>query len=209
MGLFNSKKIDFDNIQSVVILEQTQIYKEKSNWGLSFGSNLGDSRVIAVNGGAVPTKTEIKFSITYKDGRQQIVKTTSETDLYDRLLQLAIDPVDKTTDEVSSNSNIKKNKEKVSIKKNQLPNGDYVIGRDIPPGIYDFTWVFGSGAIMKFKNEHDTTLGATTYFENIGAEYDYEFKQCLNVECKKGELLVINGNVVVEISKSREIELDL
>lgn len=92
MGLFTSKSIDFDKIRSVVILEQTQLYKGKSNWGLSFGSNLGDGRVIAMDGGNVPAGMEIKFSITYKDGKQEIVKTKSGTELCDRLLQIAIDP---------------------------------------------------------------------------------------------------------------------
>ncbi len=74
MSLFGHKSIDFDAIRSVVILEQTQLYKGKSNWGLSFGSTLGDSRVIAMDGGNVPAGAEIKFSVTYKNGKQEIVK---------------------------------------------------------------------------------------------------------------------------------------
>ena len=30
MGLFTNKSIDFDKIRSVVILEQTQLYKERN-----------------------------------------------------------------------------------------------------------------------------------------------------------------------------------
>ncbi len=97
----------------------------------------------------------------------------------------------------------------VVLQKNQLPNGKYLVGRDIPAGIYDFTWIFGNGSIMKFKNDHDTTLGATTYFQHIGDKYDYEYKQCLNVHCEEGELIDIDGNVVVQIAKSQKVQIDL
>ena len=43
MGLFGNKKnkIDLENIISVVLLEQTQLYGKKNNWGLSFGDTFG------------------------------------------------------------------------------------------------------------------------------------------------------------------------
>lgn len=209
MGLFTNKSIDFDKIRSVVILEQTQLYKEKSNWGLSIGSTLGDSRAIAMDGGNVPTCMEIKFSITYKNGKKEIVKATSGTELCDHLLQLAIDPAIESAARYSNNTEEFYEYEPVSLGKNQLPNGDYLVGRDIPVGTYDFTWVFGRGDIMKFKNDHDTTLGATTYFQHVGTKYDYEYRQCLNVNCKDGELLKINGNVIVGIAKSKKVESNL
>ena len=205
MGLFTNKSIDFDKVSSVVILEQTQLYKGNSNWGLSFGSTLGDSRVIAMDGGNVPVGMEIKFSVTYKNGKKEIIKATSGTELCDRLLQMAIDPAAVAPSGTTTSSEY----EPVSLGKNQLPNGDYLIGRDIPAGTYDFTWVFGSGDIMKFMNDHDTTLGATTYFQHVGTKYDYEYRQCLNVDCKDGELLKINGNVIVGIAKSKKVELEL
>ena len=42
MGLFGNKKskIDLENIISVVLLEQTQLYGKKNNWGLSFGDKI-------------------------------------------------------------------------------------------------------------------------------------------------------------------------
>lgn len=209
MGLFTNKSIDFDKIQSVVILEQTQLYKGKSNWGISFGSTLGDSRVIAMDGSNVLAGMEIKFSITYKNGKKEIVKATSGTEFCDSLLQLAIDPSVERAARPMNSAEESSEYEPVSPGKNQLPNGDYLVGRDIPVGTYDFTWVFGSGDIMKFKNGHDTTLGATTYFQHVGTKCDYEYRQCLNVNCKDGELLKINGNVIVGIAKSKKVELEL
>ena len=169
----------------------------------------GDSRVIAMDGGNVPAGMEIKFSVTYKNGKKEIVKATSGTELCDQLLQMAIDPVEKSTAKPASNAEEPSEYEPVSLGKNQLPNGNYLIGRDIPVGTYDFTWVFGSGDIMKFENDHDTTLGATTYFQHVGTKYDYKYRQCVNVNCKDGELLKINGNVIVSIAKSKKVELEL
>lgn len=52
-------------------------------------------------------------------------------------------------------------------------------------------------------------MEASTYYENVGAQYDYEYRQCFHVVCAEGELLKITGNLIVEISKSKKIELDL
>lgn len=207
MGLFSKKtKIDFDNIISVVILEQTQLYKGKSNWGVSFGSDFGDGRVIAMDG-SVPAGAEIKFSVTYKDGRKDIVTAMSGTEECTKLLQIAIDPPSVMPSVVETTS------EKyvpVQLQKNQLPNGRYIVGEEIPVGTYDFTWVFGNGSIHIFKDISDTkTLGASKYFQWIGDKHDYEFRQCLNVNCENGNVIVLDGNIVVEISRSKKVEIDL
>jgi len=150
----------------------------------------------------VPAGTKLTFSVTYKDGRQEIIKAVSGTELCDRLLQMALDPAGKKS---PGNGNYVP----VELQKNQLPNGSYLIGRDIPAGVYDFTWVFGDGQLSKYKNDHDTTLGACTYFEQVGNQYDYQNRQLLNVDCREGEMLRINGNVIVAISRSKKVELDL
>ena len=206
MGLFGKKKekIDFDNIASVVIIEQTQLYINRSRWGVSFGSTRGDSRVMAMEG-STPAGAEIKFSVTYKNGRKEIVKAMSGTDLCDRLLQLALDPVPAQNDI----QNDDKEYFPVSLGKNELPAGRYLIGKDIPEGTYDFTWVWGNGFIHKYENDHDTTLGACTFSQWVGNRYDYEARQCINVKCVNGEMIVINGNIIVRISKSKPVELDL
>lgn len=207
MGLFGNKKskVDLENIISVVLLEQTQLYGKKNNWGLSFGDTFGSPMVMEQT---VPTGSRLKFSVTYRNGKKEIVEVLSGTAEADALLQKAIDP------DITDSSGDTQQKESVpykpiTVQKNQLPTGDYLIGRDIPVGIYDFTWVYGHGVIQKFKNDHDSTLGASTYYENVGAQYDYEYRQCFHVVCTEGELLKITGNLIVEISKSKKIELDL
>jgi len=207
MGLFSTKKPKrtLDDIVSVILLEQTQLYQQKSNWGFSLGGN-SDGRVIAMDGGQVPAGSILTFSVTFRDGSKEIVKERSGTAKCDRLLQIAMDP---STAPANSNAASEKEYVPFSLEKNQLPNGDYLIGRDIPAGTYDFTWVFGNGMILKFINDHDTTLGATTYFQHMGNKEDYEFRQCLNVKCEQGELLKIKGNIVVQISRSKAIKIDV
>lgn len=198
----------FDDIVSVVILEQTQLYKNKSNWGLSFGSKgLFDTHVIAMDGSQIPDGAIITFSVTYKDGDKEIIKERSGSGRCDRLLQLALEaPAGLSADESQKPST---EYIPVALQKNQLPNGSYIIGKDIPVGTFDFTWIFGSGMITKYKNDHDTTFGATTYFQHMGSQYEYQYRQCLNVECAEGEKLVINGNLIVQIARSKQVEIDL
>lgn len=208
MELFSRQReeLEFENIVSVVILEQTQLYKKKSNWGFSFGSKSGDGRVIAMDDN-IPSGSEIKFSVTYRNGKKEIVTAMSDTDVCDRLLQLAVDP---SSPQIQDTSEKPVNEySPVSVGKNELPGGKYIIGKDIPEGTYDFTWVWGNGSISKFKNDHNTTLGATTYFQWMGNTKEYEFRQCINVKCVNGELLDLDGNMIVKISKSKPIELDL
>lgn len=209
MNKKSKSKHTFDDIVFVVILERTQLYKNKNNWGLSFGNGgLFDSHVIAMDGGQVPDGTVITFSVTYKDGSKEIIKERSGTDKCNRLMQLAVDPPSAVK---SGDVSPKYSEEYVPIQlqKNQLPQGSYIIGKDIPVGNYDFSWVFGSGVIKKYKNDHDTTLGATTYYENVGEQSEFQYRQCLHVECAEGEKLVIEGNLVVQIARSKPIEIDL
>lgn len=145
--------------------------------------------------------------MTYRNGKKEIVKAMSGTEVCDRLLQLAVNPpspqVQDTTNKTAKESSL------VSVGKNELPSSQYLIGKDIPEGTYDFTWVWGNGSISKYKNDHDMTLGASTYLQWMGNTQDYEFRQCLNVKCVNGELLDLGGNMIVRISKSKPIELDL
>lgn len=91
---------------------------------------------------------------------------------------------------------------------NQLTANVYVIGQSIPPGTYDFICVFGEGSISKYVDE-TTLLGANNFFQWVGSQHDYQARQCMGVVCKEGEYLHINGNVVVEIRRTQEVELDL
>ena len=118
MGLFGNKKskIDLENIISVVLLEQTQLYGKKNNWELSFGDTFGAPMVMEQT---VPTGSRLKFSVTYRNGKKEIVEVLSGTAEADVLLQKAIDP------EITDSSGDTQQKESVpyqpiTVQKNQL-----------------------------------------------------------------------------------------
>lgn len=164
---------------------------------------------------SVPAGAELSFSVTYKTGRKKVLKVMSGTALADRLLQLAMDPdirrrevkqaVGKSSKKVSHTSE----KALIQLRKNQLAQGRYIFGKDLPVGTFDFTWVWGSGSIELYGTAENTTLGNCLYSENVGNRYDYEYRQCLHVQCESGNMLIINGNLVVEISRSPKPEIDL
>ena len=91
---------------------------------------------------------------------------------------------------------------------NQLTPNVYVIGKDIPAGTYNFICVYGGGSISKYTDE-TTLLGANNFLENVGSQYEYQFKECVGVVCREGEYLHINGNVVVEIERAQPVRIDL
>lgn len=70
MGFFSKKqKESHKKISSVVLIEQTQKYKNKTSWGLSFSNSaLGDPIAMSQT---VPGGTELTFSITYRNGRKK------------------------------------------------------------------------------------------------------------------------------------------
>lgn len=164
---------------------------------------------------SVPAGAELSFSVTYKTGRKKVLKVMSGTALADRLLQLAMDPdirrrevkqaVGKSSKKVSHTSE----KALIQLRKNQLPQGRYIFGKDLPVGTFDFTWVWGSGSIELYGTAENTTLGNCLYSENVGNRYDYEYRQCLHVQCASGTMLIIGSNLVVEISRSPKPEIDL
>jgi hypothetical protein len=164
---------------------------------------------------SVPDGAELSFSVTYKTGRKKVLKVMSGTALADRLLQLAMDPdikrrevkqaVGKSSKKVAHTNE----KALIQLRKNQLPQGRYIFGKDLPVGTFDFTWVWGSGSIGLYGTAENTTLGNCLYYQNVGNKQDYEYRQCLHVQCEAGNMLIINGNLVVEISRSPKPEIDL
>ena len=159
MGLFKKQRKTFDDIVSAVLLEQTQLFKNQTSWGLSFGDNpFGDPIAMSQS---VPAGTELKFSVTYRDGTKEIVKARAGSNMADRLLMMALDPGSNPVGPSNtSNGNAGTDswekegipkKQLIALQKNQLPHGTYIIGTDIPQGTYDFTWIYGSGTLELYK----------------------------------------------------------
>lgn len=207
MGLFGKKRdIDLSNVVSVVILEQTQNYKKgKARAGLSFGDSVLNPDVIFMEGGSEPDGCTYTFSVTFMDGRKEIMKADSGTPLCDGLLQKAIDG-DNIIQEQAPQG--KKPEKAPELKKNQLPQGIYKIGQDIPAGTYDFHLVWGNGRIEIYTAE-ETILGNLSFGEWVGDKQEYEKPDCINVRCDDGWFLYVTGNLIVEILKSKQIQIDL
>ncbi len=159
-----------------------------------------------MDGNTEPSGCTYTFSITYKDGKKEIVKADSGTETFDRLLQFALDDdvKAKEQDEVA-HSILKK---APSLQKNQLPQGVYQIGKDIPIGTFDFHHVWGNGNLELYSSE-DTTLGNLKFSQWIGDRYDYELLDCINVRCEESWYLHVKGNLIVEIKRSKDVEIDL
>lgn len=208
----NNRQENFDNIVSVVLIEQTQKYKNKTSWGLSFSSSaFGDPIAMSQS---VPDGTELIFSVTYNNGKKKIMKVMSGTTLADRLLQMALDPDEKNMqaargDGESAQNNCADEKPLIKLKKNQLPQGRYIIGKELPEGTFDFTWVWGEDYLSLYKTGENTTLGNNLFHENVGVAHEYQYRQCLHLQCAPGNMLIIGGNLVVEISRSPKLEIDL
>ena len=202
MGLFKKQDIIFENISSVVILEQTQNYsRSKAKAGLVFGESILNPDVVFMDGNSEPSGCTYTFSVTYKDGKKDIVKADSGTGICDRLLQIAMDMPTETAE-------MAKQERAPVLKKNQLPQGIYKIGEDVPPGTYDFHLVWGNGRIEIYKAE-ETILGNLSFGEWVGNKQEYEKPDCINVRCDDGWFLHITGNIVIEIEKSKSIQIDL
>ncbi|HQM96384.1 MAG: hypothetical protein WC554_13070 [Clostridia bacterium] len=201
--------IDYDNIKSVTVLETTQLYSNRSNIGYSFGSEKRSGRAITMQS-IEPAGSEYSFNIKFKDGSAKIIKAESGTAICDKLLQISNDSkANEKPKEAIVQKDFQNNKNQLPVLgKNQLPNGLYVIGKDIPAGTYDFKWIWGSGSLSRIVKE-ETDEKSSYYFEYMGIEEKYQTRLCINVKCDAEDQIKIDGNIIVEISKSKPVVIDL
>ena len=198
--MFYFDKKQTENVQSAVVVGRTTVMKQTYQHSVfSIGSS-GHSRFYWRTKN-VPDYIEVQFDVTYTNGSMRRVKAIDGTEKYERLMSYVGKPLRPPLTSHTDTAPIE-------TKKNQLTQGVYVIGKDIPSGRYDLTWVWGEGSIHKYVDE-TTTLGASNYFQWIGNEHNYQHRQCIGIVCLEGEYLHIDGNVVVEIKRSKEIEIDL
>ena len=97
------------------------------------------------------------------------------------------------------------------LNKNDLTQGEYVIGKDIPVGVYDFFVVYGNGGkfdIAKY-DDNDKIIDGTWAFYWVGLQETYEKKELIHIDCKAGYTVKISGNVVLKIVKSQAVRIEL
>lgn len=121
----------------------------------------------------------------------------------DRLLQMTMEPYkrnasdDRLEGEARENAANAEGRPLIKLGKNQLPHGRYIIGKDLPEGTFDFTWVWGEGYLSLYKTDENTPLGNNLYHENVGVAHEYQYRQCPHLQCAAGNMLIIGGNLVM------------
>lgn len=210
--LFFGNGFNIDDVESVVIIEQTQNYKNKSKAGLLFGENLFNPNVLFMDGNSEPAGSTYTFIVTFKNGEKKIIKERSGTTMCDELLQKALDPasLEENDNQQVKETNITQPQPPTrapELKKNQLPQGEYKIGVDIPAGRFDFHLVWGDGEISLYDSKGKEN-GKLIFYEFMG-NGPIRKLDCVNLECQEGWYLCVEGNVIVNISRSKSIEIDL
>lgn len=226
MSFWNRKAeaLNYTDIVSVVILEQTQLFENCTQRSYSHEPFTWDNLRVIDMTASIPTGVEVTFSVTYRSGKQEIVKAKSGTEKCNRLLQMAIDPKPEgvqTTAQPNDSREaappadalpVENTEQPITIGKNQLPHGVYEVGKDIPAGTYDFEWVWGEYAFMLHQRYRDKTKSGSVIESATLSDikrYSWDSRQWLNVTLNDGEYLVIESNAVVSIRRSKRIELEL
>ena len=206
-------------IVSAVIVDRTQMMKEVyRHSGFSVGLRGNPRFHWRVKN--VPTHIEVKVDVVYEDGKHRQLTLVEGSERYNKILsicakrkeELATKTVSVLDSEIKridkkQSLEVEKQVEYIDIKTNQLVAGVYMIGDSIPEGTYDFRWIWGNGCVKKYADQ-TTTTGSNLYVW-VGNRYDYESQIIVNVNCKSGECLRIEGNVIVEIRKSKPVHVDL
>jgi hypothetical protein len=161
----------------------------------------------------VPSHIAVTVDVVYENGKHGQLILTEGSGRYNRIVSICekrkqisaqrVSVLEKSSEPSTNNVNY------VDIKTNQLVAGVYVIGELIPEGNYDFRWIWGSGRVEKHADSTCTYNSETSVTASIGNTMDYEERVLVNVVCKAGEYLIIKGNVIVEIRKSKSVVLDL
>ena len=160
----------------------------------------------------VPSHIEVTLSVLYEDGKHGRLTLVEGSNRYNRIVSICEKRKEVPTESMPqiepSPKKIASEVDYIDVKTNQLVAGVYVIGESIPEGNYDLKWVWGSGSVSKYV-DNTTLLGANNLFQWVGNTHDYEQRVLVNVVCKVGEHLRIDGNLIVEIKKSKPVVIDL
>lgn len=163
--------------------------------------------------GLIKSDVRILFVVKLNDGSAELIQAKEGSEASLKLLQLSEDTqngyVQPTPPPKPQPSN--KPVKPYQLGKNELPQGNYLIGRDIPAGIYDFFVVYGSGGkfdIGKYDS-NDKVIDGTWNFYWVGLKEDYEKRELIHIECKEGYTVKIGGNVILKIARSQQVKIDL
>lgn len=163
--------------------------------------------------GAAGLDVRMLFVVRLNDGSVQLIQVKEGSSPSLKLLQLSEDtangyvqPAPPPKPQVSSEP-----AKPYQLGKNELPQGSYLIGRDIPTGTYDFFVMYGNGGcfdLAKYDKNDEIVNGTWTTFW-IGLKEDYEKRELIHIECKEGYTIKIRGNVILKIARSQQVKIDL
>ena len=172
-----------------------------------------------VHTGFLRTDVYMLFVVRFDDGTAQLIQTAEGAQVSLELLKMNDEMTYESTrpkisKENKSHSQTKANKtaQPYNLNENELPQGKYLIGQDIPAGIYDFFVIYGSGGrfdYAKYDENGKIVDGTWDHFYWVGLEQDYEHRQLLHIKCEDGYTIEISGNVILKIAKSKQVKINL
>ena len=95
------------------------------------------------------------------------------------------------------------------LKPNELPQGVYQIGQDIPAGTYDLFVTYGEGKVDLRQYVDGKAIDGTWEFYHVGRKEKYQHPELVHLSCREGYTLKIEGNVVLKIVPSRPVQIRL
>lgn len=175
--------------------------------------------VAKVHTGFIRTDVYMLFVVRLQDGTAQLIQTSEGSEACLKLLQLDDEGTYESARPKSSNEHKKSSQTKTNktaqpynLNENELPQGTYLIGRDLPAGTYDFFVVYGDGGrfdYAKYDENGKIINGTWKHFYWVGLEKDYEKRQLLHIKCDEGYTIKISGNVILKIAKSQKVKINL
>lgn len=162
--------------------------------------------------GWIKTDVRFLFAVRYQDGSAQLIQTREGSGTAMKLLQLCEDIANGHVQPPSPGPKLTAEPaQPYKLGKNELPQGEYLIGRDIPAGTYDFFVIYGFGGafnIAKYDSSNKVINGTWNYY-NVGLKEDYEKRELIHIQCKEGYTIKITGSVVLKIARSQKVQIDL
>lgn len=168
--------------------------------------------------GMIKSDVRTLFIIRLNDGSAELVQEKEGSRGCLKLLQVCEETENDTNNNTVSRPAPEapeapaKAAEPYTLRKNELPQGTYLVGRDIPPGTYDFFVVYGDGGnfeIFKPDPNGKFTYDAWRHSYWVGLKKEYEHRELIHVFCPEGYTVRITGNVILKIAKSQSVRIEL
>lgn len=159
--------------------------------------------------GFLQSDTRILFIVKLNNGAAELIQAKEGSEASLKLLQISNDTENGCPPVSMQDRN--KPATPYPLGKNELPQGRYLIGRDIPVGTYDFFVVYGTGGsfdLAKYDENDEMISGTWTGF-GVGLNGEYEKRELIHVACPEGYTLKISGNVILKIARSQPVKIDL